>query len=198
MQIISIGRDAGNTVILNNNYVSRRHAQLIVSDNGQISIKDLGSSNGTFVNGNKIKEAYLLSGDQVKCADTLLNWQQYVYPVSNEVDFSRDQTYFQSEHRQSAHRQPEEPVISNNYQQNIVIVGKQKSVGVAFLLAFLFGPLGLLYASVAGGVLMFFVNLIALFLFFPALFITWIVCIIWAVIAAGSANKNAIARSQMR
>jgi hypothetical protein len=36
-------------------------------------------------------------------------------------------------------------------QNTIIIVGKQKSVGTAFLLAFLFGPLGLLYASVLGG-----------------------------------------------
>lgn len=44
------------------------------------------------------------------------------------------------------------------YQQTVVIVGKQKSVGVAFLLAFLFGPLGLLYASVVGGIVMIIVS----------------------------------------
>jgi len=45
-------------------------------------------------------------------------------------------------------------------QETIVFIGKQKSVGVAFALAFFFGPLGLLYASVTGGVVKFFVTII--------------------------------------
>ena len=49
----------------------------MISDNGQILIKDLGSSNGTFVNGNKVTESYLKQGDSVKCADIQLNWSQY-------------------------------------------------------------------------------------------------------------------------
>ncbi|HMC99012.1 MAG TPA: zinc-ribbon domain-containing protein [Ferruginibacter sp.] len=77
-------------------------------------------------------------------------------------------------------------------QQNVVVVGKQKSVGVAFLLTFFFGPLGLLYSSVVGGVVMFLVNIVMFLVFFPGLFLTWIVCIIWGCVAADSANKNAM------
>ena len=78
-------------------------------------------------------------------------------------------------------------------QQNVVIMGKQKSVGVAFLLAFLFGPLGLLYASVIGGVVMFFVSLLLFFLLpLVGVILCWIGCIIWAVVAAGEANKNMV------
>lgn len=75
-------------------------------------------------------------------------------------------------------------------QTNIVYVGKQKSVGTAFLLAFLFGPLGLLYASVIGGVVMFVVGIILFFLI-PIVggIFAWVGCIIWAVIAAQKANK---------
>lgn len=76
-------------------------------------------------------------------------------------------------------------------QTNIVFVGKQKSVGTAFLLAFLFGPLGLLYASVMGGIIMFFLGIVLFFLI-PIIggIIAWVGCIIWAVVAAGDANKN--------
>ena len=75
--------------------------------------------------------------------------------------------------------------------QTIVVVGKQKSVGTAFALAFFFGPLGLLYASVTGGVVMFFVTIIIGFITFGfGIIFTWIGCIIWAVVAAGNANKN--------
>lgn len=79
------------------------------------------------------------------------------------------------------------------YQQTVVVVGKQKSVGTAFLLAFLFGPLGLLYASVVGGIVMFFLAiLIGIVTFGFGLIFVWIGCIIWAVVAAGNANKNMV------
>jgi hypothetical protein len=76
-------------------------------------------------------------------------------------------------------------------QQTVVVVGKQKSVGVAFLLAFLFGPLGLLYASVTGGIIMFLLGIvIGIITFGFGLIFIWIGSIIWAVIAASNANKN--------
>ena len=40
-------------------------------------------------------------------------------------------------------------------QQNIIVMGKTKSVGTAFIVPFFFGPPGLLYASVNGGIIMF-------------------------------------------
>lgn len=78
----------------------------------------------------------------------------------------------------------------------VVIVGKQKSTGTAFILAFLFGPFGLLYASVTGGIIMIFVG-IFLFFLIPIIggLISWIICMIWAVTAAGEANRNAIANA---
>lgn len=93
MKIFSIGRDSNNEIILDNNFVSRKHAQLLISDNAQVMIKDLGSSNGTFVNGNKIKECHLKSGDTVKCAAVYLNWSQYIpsYIPNSESSFSQPQ-----------------------------------------------------------------------------------------------------------
>ncbi|MGN6802134.1 MAG: YARHG domain-containing protein [Ginsengibacter sp.] len=82
---------------------------------------------------------------------------------------------------------PNQPQIH----QTVVVVGKQKSVGLAFILAFLFGPLGLLYASVTGGVVMFFAAIIIGFITLGfGLILVWIGCIIWAVVAAGNANKK--------
>lgn len=89
-----------------------------------------------------------------------------------------------------------QPVAANpvsTTSNNVVVVGQQKSVGTAFLLAFLFGPLGLLYASVPGGIIMF---LVGIFLFFliPVAggFIAWIICIIWAIAAAQNSNESAL------
>lgn len=88
MQTFNIGRDASNQIVLNDNLVSRHHAQLTLLDNGQVMIKDLGSSNGTFVNGNRITECYLNTGDIVKCGAAFLNWSQYVQniPEQGKVD----------------------------------------------------------------------------------------------------------------
>ena len=74
----------------------------------------------------------------------------------------------------------------------IVVVSKSKSVGTAFALAFLFGPLGLLYASVAGGIIMFFIAFLSFFVLpVVGVFFVWIGCIIWAVVAAQNANAKA-------
>lgn len=216
MQTISIGRDPGNQIVLNDNFISRRHAELIVMDNGGVMIKDLGSSNGTFVNGNRITEYYIKSGDIVKCASVFLNWQEYVMSSipKKEKPFIPDklsnQAYVQSgqsaqyrqETTQAAFQTAPDPVQNQQatsaqpyVQQNVVVVGKVKSVGVAFLLAFFFGPLGLLYASVIGGIVMFLVDLILIFVFFPGLIITGIICIIWACVAADQANRDMVNRA---
>ena len=83
MQTLSIGRDASNNIVLNDKLVSRNHAQLVIMDNGQVVIRDLGSSNGLFVNGNRIKESYLTTGDVVKCGGAFVNWFQYIGIESN-------------------------------------------------------------------------------------------------------------------
>ncbi len=77
MKTLSIGRDVSNDIVVNDPMVSRRHAQLTIYDNGQVQLKDLGSSNGTYVNGNKISNCNLKTGDVVKIATMFLNWLQY-------------------------------------------------------------------------------------------------------------------------
>jgi len=106
MQTISIGRDASSNIVLNDKTVSRNHAQLMISGDGRVLIKDLGSTNGTFVNGNRITEFYLNQGDVVKCANVLLNWQLYVNSTNKHSDNSKSDYYnpqFQNEYRNSSH-----------------------------------------------------------------------------------------------
>ena len=75
--------------------------------------------------------------------------------------------------------------------QTVVVVGKSKSVGLAFVLTFLFGPLGLFYSSVVGGVVMLIITVIIGIISFGFLaFLTWIPCIIWGVVSANNANKK--------
>jgi hypothetical protein len=93
MQTFNIGRNAANEIVLDDQMVSRQHAQLFVLDNGQVTIKDLASSNGTFVNGNKIAESNLKAGDIVKCGNTFVKWTQYVSKGSSQSSPISNQNY---------------------------------------------------------------------------------------------------------
>ncbi len=60
-----IGRDPGCDIALSLDYLSRKHVSL-EPINGKLIIEDLNSSNGTFVNGEKISKAELQPGDKIK------------------------------------------------------------------------------------------------------------------------------------
>jgi signal transduction histidine kinase len=65
----SLGRDSSNTIQLHDTEVSRRHA-LVRRLGKTFSITDLGSSNGTFVNGGRVEAHELASGDEVQLGST--------------------------------------------------------------------------------------------------------------------------------
>ncbi|MDO8415880.1 MAG: FHA domain-containing protein [Agitococcus sp.] len=60
-----IGRDPHCEIVVGGAHVSRRHAEFSVRA-GQLWVKDLGSSNGSWVNGKKHDEVALQNGDEVK------------------------------------------------------------------------------------------------------------------------------------
>jgi len=59
-----IGRMRGCTIRLSSNNVSRRHARVIFR-NEEYHIEDLGSTNGTYVNGIRVAKCALRSNDQI-------------------------------------------------------------------------------------------------------------------------------------
>lgn len=68
---IVVGRSSELDMVLVEDMVSRRHAKLTVTGD-QIFIQDLGSTNGTFVNGEKIKRAALQEGDRVLIGTSII------------------------------------------------------------------------------------------------------------------------------
>lgn len=68
---ILVGRSSDLDMVLVEDMVSRRHARIACSDQ-QIVIEDLGSTNGTFVNGEKIKRTSLKEGDRVLIGTSIL------------------------------------------------------------------------------------------------------------------------------
>ena len=67
-----LGRDLETCqVVLPGAYVSREHAEIII-DEGIVTLRDLASSNGTFVNGVTVQEQVLVSGDVITFDDIKL------------------------------------------------------------------------------------------------------------------------------
>ena len=61
----TIGRTSRVDIVLSDDGVSRNHARLSVSEDGLVNVVDLGSTNGTFVNGNRVEVAALRPGDRI-------------------------------------------------------------------------------------------------------------------------------------
>src|SRR5262249_44247397 len=68
---IVVGRSSDLDMVLVEDMVSRKHAK-ISTQSGQIVIMDLGSTNGTFVNGEKIKKTRLKEGDRILIGTSIL------------------------------------------------------------------------------------------------------------------------------
>jgi len=68
---IVIGRSGELDMVLVEDMVSRKHAKINTSA-GKITIEDLGSTNGTFVNGEKIRHARLKEGDRILIGTSIL------------------------------------------------------------------------------------------------------------------------------
>ena len=61
----TIGRHPDSHIFLDDVTVSRRHAE-VVREEGELTARDLGSLNGTYVNGDRVEERLLRSGDELQ------------------------------------------------------------------------------------------------------------------------------------
>ena len=72
---IMVGRDGDNGIVLAEHTVSRHHARLTRDGEGQIVITDEGSANGVYVNGERVPQATLMHGDEVKIGDNYFRFE---------------------------------------------------------------------------------------------------------------------------
>ena len=78
MKVVTIGRSLENEVVINDPKVSRHHLQVIQHDDGHFTLADFGSTNGTYVNGQKISgEINLNMNDVVRIGNSTIPWKQY-------------------------------------------------------------------------------------------------------------------------
>jgi pSer/pThr/pTyr-binding forkhead associated (FHA) protein len=97
----TLGRDQTNDIVLaDDEQVSGKHLRLFVRA-GMYYVEDMGSTNGTFLNGERISEAVLLtSGDLIKTGKTILK-----YHLSGDLDPRLDDL---------AEQRPEQPGSDSN------------------------------------------------------------------------------------
>lgn len=84
MKTIKIGRGPSNDVVINDGVISSSHAIITVSDFGEITIEDLNSKNGTFVNGKKITKAVLTSSSIVVLGNHSIDWKQIIQTANKK------------------------------------------------------------------------------------------------------------------
>jgi len=70
-----VGRGADQDLVLADIAVSRRHFT-VHAENGRYRMRDLGSGNGTLVNGQRVDTVILNDGDQLECGNTLMRFDQ--------------------------------------------------------------------------------------------------------------------------
>ncbi|MEO0529138.1 MAG: ATP-binding protein [Planctomycetota bacterium] len=83
--LVGVGRVGGNAIQVHDTEVSRKHA-VFEQAGDEFVLRDLNSSNGTFVNGTRVRERRLKSGDQVQMGRTLLLYTGAAESLSDAAD----------------------------------------------------------------------------------------------------------------
>jgi len=73
--VISIGRESGNTIVIPNTNISRKHARIYKNFDGKYELEDLASHNGTLLNGRLARKELLQDGDVINIADVNLTFK---------------------------------------------------------------------------------------------------------------------------
>ncbi len=85
---LGIGSDRTNQLVLTDPKVSRFHARITADDHGLL-LADRGSANGTWVNGIRVREAYLADGARLELGDTAIVVR--VGGTEQEIELSADE-----------------------------------------------------------------------------------------------------------
>ena len=108
---IVIGRSSDLDMVLVEDMVSRRHAKITTSA-AEIIIQDLGSTNGTFVNGEKVAETRLTEGDRILVGTSIIKLVAVNEALQNQSEAeARQQLEAGARHRATTHSRPMSGVI---------------------------------------------------------------------------------------
>ena len=94
MRIIKIGSDQSNDIhkgFEKDPTVSRIHCEIFLDDKGNIFLTDKGSTNGTYVNGNKILEPQKLDDfDIIRVGNSVVDWKGFIMNEGKEIVYKKN------------------------------------------------------------------------------------------------------------
>ncbi len=82
-KVTKIGKKTDNEIVINDKTVSRVHMEIEATSDSYL-LRDLNSTNGTYINGIRVKEGFLSPGDQVTVGNTKLEFQAFNERVQME------------------------------------------------------------------------------------------------------------------
>lgn len=88
----TLGRDNASDVRIPTAAVSRKHCVLHISEVGEVRVRDLDSSNGTFRNERRVEESELIAGDHLRLGDTTLTVQINGMPADIQPPAAEDES----------------------------------------------------------------------------------------------------------
>jgi pSer/pThr/pTyr-binding forkhead associated (FHA) protein len=109
---IVIGRSSDLDMVLVEDMVSRKHAK-IVTDERTVSIQDLGSTNGTFVNGEKIRKVELKDGDRILIGTSIIK----LVALDGQASTTMSETEARSKMQVTANRRPAAKSMSGSIEE---------------------------------------------------------------------------------
>jgi hypothetical protein len=110
---IVIGRSSDLDMVLVEDMVSRKHAK-IVTEERTVSIQDLGSTNGTFVNGEKIRKVELKDGDRILIGTSII---KLVSLEGQAIQPAMSETEARSKMQSTANRRPASKSMSGSIEE---------------------------------------------------------------------------------
>ena len=90
--IKKIGRNRDNDIVINVAEISSHHATLTLMDDNSYLLEDLNSTNGSFVNGKKIKKTTVTNNDIIKFAHYQFNLQTLLDNENKIIEAPKDET----------------------------------------------------------------------------------------------------------
>ena len=73
---VSLGRNSRNEIVIENTFISSFHAELLRQKDGSYEIVDLKSTNGTFVNDERVERAMLQPSDLVRFGQLVARYHE--------------------------------------------------------------------------------------------------------------------------
>jgi len=107
---IIIGRSSDLDMVLVEDMVSRRHAKISTTDS-EVYIQDLGSTNGTFVNGEKVTRSRLVEGDRILVGTSIIKMVAVDASADNTSEAEARRRLEAGANRQSTSGRPMSGVI---------------------------------------------------------------------------------------